>query len=77
VLRFNGAQLLTMLVLAPLLTHLGGITGATLAVIFGTIVRDIAMGFLLPVNLGLRPGVWSRQSARRALGFTRAKTGSS
>ena len=56
-MRFNSAQLLTMLVLAPLLTHLGGITGATLAVIFGTIMRDIGMGFLLPVNLGLRPGV--------------------
>lgn len=75
VLRFNGAQLLTILILAPLLTHLAGITGAALAVICATIVRDIGMGLLLPAKLDLSPGVWSKTGAQRALGFAKAKMG--
>ena len=76
-LRLNGAPLLTILTLAPLLAHLSHITGTVLAVIFGTIVCYIGTGFLLPMKLGLRPGVWSGHRAWRALGFTRPKIGGS
>ncbi|MBT5899345.1 MAG: hypothetical protein HOH61_25845, partial [Rhodospirillaceae bacterium] len=77
VLRFNGAQLLTILILAPLLTHLMGITGAALAVLLASIVRDVGMSLLLPSKLGLSPGVWSRLGARRALELALAFRGKS
>lgn len=74
VLAFNGGQLLTILILAPLLIHFGGITGAAVAVMLGTIVRDIGMSFLLPAKLGLSPGVWSWLGARRALDYLKTGT---
>ncbi len=73
VLKFNCAQLLTIVVLAPLLTSLGGITGAALAAMIGILVRDIGMSLLLPAKLGLSPGVWSQLGVRRAFGFAKAK----
>jgi O-antigen/teichoic acid export membrane protein len=73
VLRFNGAQLLAILIMAPPLIHLAGITGAGLAVLIAAILRDVGMGFLLPGKLGLAPGVWSRLGAGRAFGFALAK----
>ena len=75
VLRFNGAQLLTIMILAPLLTHLYGITGAAMAVVLAAVIRDVGMGFLLPSKLGLAAGVWSRRGARRAMEFAMAKLG--
>ncbi len=73
VLRFNLAQLTTIVFMAPLLTHLAGITGTTFAVLISVIVRDVGMGFLLPGKLGLAPGVWSRVGAARAFGLAWAK----
>ena len=75
VLGFNCAQLLTISLLAPLLTHLAGIAGAALSVLIGAVVRDVGMGFLLPAKLNLSPGVWSRLGARRAFGFAKARIG--
>jgi hypothetical protein len=75
VLRFNGAQLLTIMILAPLLTHLHGITGAALSVVLAAIIRDVGMGLLLPSKLGLAAGVWSRRGTRRAMELAMAKLG--
>jgi len=75
VLRFNCAQLLTILILAPVLTNLTGIAGAALAVLVATMIRDLGMGFLLPGKLGLMPGVWSRLGTGRALEFALTKAG--
>jgi O-antigen/teichoic acid export membrane protein len=75
VLRFNCAQLLTILILAPVLTNLTGIAGAALAVLVATMIRDLGMGFLLPGKLGLMPGVWSRLGTGRAPEFTLTKAG--
>ncbi len=69
VLRFNAAQLLTILIFAPLLIHLTGIAGAALAVMLAAMVRDVGMGFLLPTKLHLSQGVWSRLGGRRAMDF--------
>ncbi|MBC8239307.1 MAG: hypothetical protein ISR50_10020 [Alphaproteobacteria bacterium] len=73
VLRFNGAQLLTVLILAPVLTYWFGIAGAAVAVLIASMVRDIGMGFLLPSKLALSPGVWSRLGVQRAFSLAKAK----
>ncbi len=73
VLKFNGAQLATICLLAPPLIYLTGLVGAALAVLAASLVRDVGMGFLLPAKLDLVPGVWSRLGARRAAGFAIAK----
>ncbi|MDA1101085.1 MAG: lipopolysaccharide biosynthesis protein [Proteobacteria bacterium] len=77
VLQFNFAQLVIIFVLAPLLIHFLGITGAALAIMIGVVVRDIGMGFLLPAKLGLSPGVWSLLGVRRAFRFAKAKIAAS